>query len=273
MISKFSTNSIYSGKKNNKLFGGIKDGSTKEKMAPNASYLRSLGLPDGMYWIDVNGSPRKIYCDLNTNSSAWYLIGYQPSSSGRDLSVEHQGSYEPLLRYNVDGNGVVNGSRAEHIVVLPLINASTQLAFSWNQAGLTPSGGILSYDNAVSFNTPSNTMTLNGSTLNPAVGTFVTGSTNSETFATSLTNLKGSHGLASLGTYYTRKTSFTVNYGNSYGIVGHPSQVPGDWGPDGQVFRAIYFSRNGNTNSSYITTSGTGSGYVPSVIALWAKSA
>ena len=273
MITKFSNNSIFLGKKNNILSGGIKDGSTIAKAADSASYLRSLGLPDGMYWINVGGTPKKIYCDLNTGSAAWYLVAYQQASSGRILNLENEGPYEPLLRYFIDTSDTPVSSKTEHILCLPLINSSPQLAFSWNQTGLTPSGGILSYDNAISFNTPSTSMTLDGSTLNPPTGTFVTGSTNSETFATSLTNLKGSHGLAALGTYYTRKTSFTLNYGNSYGIVGHANQTQGDWGPDGQPFRAVYFSRNGSSNSSYVTANGTGSGYVPSVIALWAKSA
>jgi hypothetical protein len=274
-VSKFSTSSIYLGNKLSILKGDVLDGSSRAKAAPNASYLKTIGITtNGLYWINIGGTPSVVYCDLNTASGAWYLLAYASSGITGLLNVGNNG-YEPLVRYNADFAGTPNGARTGYRNFLPLINSSTNLAFSWNQTGVTPSGGILTYDNAISFPTPSSNMTLDGS-LTPPVGssgsTFCVGSTSSSTASFAITNLKGTHGLS--GTYYTRKESFAVNYGTSYGIVKPQSgQNQLDWGPDGQTFSVVYWSFTGNTNSAYVTPSGTGNGYVPSVMALWARSA
>jgi hypothetical protein len=69
---------------------------------------------------------------------------------------------------------------------------------------------------------------------------------------------------------YVRNVTFGVAYGGSYGIVNNANvnnQL--DWGPDGQAFSAIYVGHN--NNNGFVTPNGTGSGYTPRTMAIWAR--
>ena len=69
---------------------------------------------------------------------------------------------------------------------------------------------------------------------------------------------------------FTSQKPFGANSGNSYGLVYSPSNNQLDWSPDGQAFRVIYLGINSN---GYIASGagGTGNGYTPSTMAIWAK--
>jgi len=51
------------------------DGSTSPKAARSARAIKSLTgtTTDGLYWIDINGTPFEIYCDMNTDGGGWML--------------------------------------------------------------------------------------------------------------------------------------------------------------------------------------------------------
>ena len=51
------------------------DGSAASKAAASASAIKSLTgtTTDGLYWINVSGTPTEIYCDMNTDGGGWML--------------------------------------------------------------------------------------------------------------------------------------------------------------------------------------------------------
>jgi hypothetical protein len=69
---------------------------------------------------------------------------------------------------------------------------------------------------------------------------------------------------------YLRNVTFGVAYGGSYGIVNNANvnnQL--DWSPDGQAFSSIYVGHT--NNNGFVTPNGTGSGYTPRTMAIWAR--
>ena len=116
-------------------------------------------------------------------------------------------------------------------------------------------------------------MSLDGS-LNPSVANFQTNVSDAQRSSFNIEILKGASGFSASDTWYTRKTTFSVNYGNSYGIVKMGSSgTQLDWGPDTQTFGVVYLSYVGAPaeQNGYTTYSGTQNGYTPSTLSMWTK--
>jgi hypothetical protein len=275
-VSSFSKKSI-SKAKTSSAFDGKLDGSTIQKAAPSAEYLRSNGITaTGMYWILVNGTAKQVYCDLTTDGAAWYLLAYGANGKFSGNLTVDRNLYQPISRVFANFEGTLTGTSTGSIASAHLAANSTQMAISWNQTGF-PNGNILSYTNAVKFNTPSNTINFDNTSLVPTYGAgFQPGV--SGTVSTTVSNLQGSHGIS--GTFYTRATSFVVEYGRSYGLIKPPGGTTAlDWGPDGQAFSALYmgfvgssFNGSPGETTGYVTVSGTANGYTPTAMALWCRS-
>ena len=242
-----------------------KDGLSSATAVDNPQDLKSIlnYTRSTNYWVKIAGVPTYTFCDLETDSGVWMLAAYGANGKiGAKLNATN-GVIPAAYR------GTANSA---NLNAVNLVNSSTTMAISWNATGAAE-GGISSYANAVSFPTPSNTMSLDAS-LNPSTANFQTNVSNSEKHSFNITILKGASGFSASDTWYTRKTSFAVNYGNSYGIVkmgATGTQL--DWGPDAQTFGALYLSFVGqpSTQNGYATPSGTGSGYTPSTMSLWVK--
>jgi len=264
-IRNLSTASISTGAKRSKFWdsvASIYDGSSSALAFSSSQMLRNTVSTNGYYWVNINGTPTQLYADVTADSGLWYLVAFAQNGKLSGRLNTSNGTYVVGTR----GAGTAN------LNAVSLTNSSSKIAFAWNQSG-TPNGGILSYDNAVSFTTPSNTMSLDGS-LNPTVSNFYTNVSNSERYSFNISILKGASGFSQSDTFHTRKTTFSVNYGNSYGIV-RPSSGGQqlDWGPDGQTFASVYLSYVGapSEQNGYVTPSGTGSGFVPSTLSMWVK--
>ena len=238
------------------------DGSSSARAFASNASLKQYVTSNGYYWVNISGTPTQLYADVTTDSGLWYLVAF--AQNGK-LSG----------RLNASNGTYVTGSRSTNtanINAVNLVNSSSRIAFAWNQTG-TSEGNILSYANAVSFPTPSNTMSLDGS-LNPSVANFQTNVSDAQRSSFNIQILKGASGFSASDTWYTRKTTFSVNYGNSYGIVKMGSSgTQLDWGPDTQTFGAVYLSYVGATTeqNGYITYSGTQNGYTPSTLSMWTK--
>jgi hypothetical protein len=53
------------------------DGSTSALAAPSAVSIKTLTATttDGQYWINIDGTPRLIYCDMNNDGGGWMFAG------------------------------------------------------------------------------------------------------------------------------------------------------------------------------------------------------
>jgi hypothetical protein len=238
------------------------DGSSSARAFTSSAALKQYASANGYYWVNINGTPTQIYSDITADSGLWYLVAFAQNGKLSGRLNASNGTYVVGTR----------GTNTANLNAVNLTNSSSRIAFAWNQSG-TPNGGILSYDNAVSFATPSNTMSLDGS-LNPSVANFQSNVSDPQRSSFNISILKGASGFSASDTFYTRKTTFSVNYGNSYGIVKMGSSGNQlDWGPDGQTFASVYLSYVGaaSEQNGYITHSGTQNGFVPSTLSMWVK--
>jgi hypothetical protein len=261
-IRNLSTASISTGAKRSKFSDDRLRGSSSALAFSSSQILKNNVSTNGYYWVNINETPTQLYADVTADSGLWYLVAFAQNGklSGK-LNVSN-GTYVVETR----------GASTANLNAVNLTNSSSKIAFAWNQSG-TPNGGILSYDNAVSFTTPSNTMSLDA-TLNPTVSNFQSNVSDAQRSSFNISILKGASGFSASDTFYTRKTTFSVNYGNSYGIVkmgSSGSQL--DWGPDAQTFASVYLSYVGSPSeqNGYITSNGTPNGFVPSTLSMWVK--
>ena len=202
------------------------------------------------------------YVDTSVAGGDWYLLGYGEYGNMGKLDAS-TGSFNAATR---TGQATLDS--------VAFVRGATDLAVTWTTAGgSVPTGGILSYDHAVAFSLPNaSTMNLSGAATNPNAGSscsdFSRCGTNSGQSLVTLNVLKGSAGLPAQ--MYLRNVTFGVAYGGSYGIVNNANinnQL--DWSPDGQAFSSIYVGHT--NNNGFVTPNGTGSGYTPRTMAIWAR--
>jgi len=201
------------------------------------------------------------YVDTTTDGGDWYLVGY--GASGNVGRIDSQ-------------NGTFNASTRTGSATLDastFVQGATEVAFAWTTAGGSlPTGGLSSYDKAVSFVLPNpSTMTLTGA-ASPTSGTsesnFSTIGTSADQSTLRVKNIVGTSGMPKF--MFMRNKTLGVRSGTAYGVVANPlinNQL--DWTPDGQNYSAIYAGHNGT--NGYVTTSGTGSGYVPATMSIWLR--
>lgn len=201
------------------------------------------------------------YVDTTTDGGDWYLVGY--GASGNVGRIDSQ-------------NGTFNASSRTGSATLDastFVQGATEIAFAWTTAGGSlPTGGLTSYDKAVSFVLPNaSTMTLTGA-ASPSSGSSATNFSTIGTSADQSTvRIKIIVGTSGMPRYmFIRNKTLGVRSGTSYGLVSNPlinKQL--DWTPDGQNFSAIYAGHNGT--NGYVTTGGTSNGYVPATMSIWVR--
>lgn len=201
------------------------------------------------------------YVDTTTDGGDWYLVGY--GASGNVGRIDSQ-------------NGTFNASTRTGSATLDastFVQGATEVAFAWTTAGGSlPTGGLSSYDKAVSFVLPNpSTMTLTGAaspTSGSGASNFSTIGTSNDQSAVRVKNIVGTSGMPKY--MFVRNKTLGVRSGSSYGLVSNPlinNQL--DWTPDTQNFSAIYAGHNGT--NGYVTTGGTSNGYVPATMSIWLR--
>ena len=230
--------------------------------AAAAGYATNTGLPTSSGISAVSGLGTT-YVDMSTAGGGWKLVAYGQNGAFGKWNAAN-GSFDAATR---TGSANLNG--------LSTIQGASEMAISWtNAGGAMPTGGIMSYDHAVSFPLPTAAqMTLSGDSSSPAVyngtaSSFSLSGTSADQSLVTLTKVKGASDLPSQ--MYMRNKTFGVRYGSAYGLAsngGINEQL--DWNEDSQAFSALYLNHSGSTG--YVTGSGTGSGYVPATMAVWVR--
>ena len=201
------------------------------------------------------------YVDTTTDGGDWYLVGYGANGSVGRLDSQ-TGSFNASVR---TGSATLDAAT--------FIRSASEIAFAWTSAGGSlPTGGLSSYDKAVSFVLPTaSSMTLSGAaspTAGSGASNFSIVGTSSDQSTIRVKNIVGTSGLPKY--MFMRNKTLGANYGNAYGLAFNPqinNQL--DWNPDGQNFSAIYAGHNGSTG--YITTGGTSNGFVPATLSIWVR--
>lgn len=201
------------------------------------------------------------YVDTNTDGGDWYLVGYGASGNVGRLDSQN-GTFNAAVR---TGSATLNAST--------FVQGATEVAFAWTTAGgALPTGGLDSYDRAVSFVLPAAaSMTLTGA-ASPAAGTgsgnFSLVGTSSDQSTIRVRDIVGTSGLPKY--MFMRNKTLGARYGSAYGVVSNPqinNQL--DWNPDAQNFSAVYAGHDGS--NGYVTTGGTSNGYTPATMSIWLR--
>ena len=199
------------------------------------------------------------YVDENTTGGPWALIGYGSNGKLGSTLTKSSGALESSR----DGSFTLNAVNAAR--------KTGKFVISWNAHGF-PSGGINSYDHAISFEFPDpSEITLSSEAVPPAgAGTshWSRISTSPSTALVDVTTVKGSPNLPAK--MYIRRETFGVNSGNAYGLVFNSDNNQLDWNPDSQNFNVVYI---GKTAFGLIADGAGGiqNSYSPSTLAIWVK--
>jgi hypothetical protein len=114
--------------------GGSGDGSSPESAAKSALQILALNpsAPSKDYWIDVNGTPRKLYCDMSMDKGGWTLIGKVAGRENR---------YQTWLISNTNAGELVNrmpvtGSPAHACIdARQITSEATEICFASHSSG------------------------------------------------------------------------------------------------------------------------------------------
>ena len=200
------------------------------------------------------------YVDNNTTGGPWVLLGYGANGNLGSPLTAANGTFDAARQ----GSATLNA--------LAYARLSEKLAISWNQSG-KPNGDITSYTHAVAFAfADPSLLTLSAAAQPPAgpnADNWSTDSTDPSTVQISLTTLQGTPNLPS--TMYARRETFGARYATAYGFVKSlTGNTQLDWYEDPQAFNALHL---GISVNGYVAggAGGTGNGYVPSTMAIWAK--
>lgn len=93
------------------------DGSTSSQAAASASAIKSLTgtTTMGNYWINLNGTPRLVWCDMSTDGGGWMALWMTPSggtsSTYRLATDRNDGASSEFENYSLD-YGQRSGVRA-----------------------------------------------------------------------------------------------------------------------------------------------------------------
>lgn len=215
---------------------GTLDGSTENRAAPSALYLRNtVGLTtSGVYWIKTPNMTQavQVYCDLSYDNGGYMLLAYGYVASANDSSsnraipnLNHDGtawSYTPTSR--ASANGLVLSPNSQKSALL-LAKSSTTMIMA---AGGNPSsGGIDGYSYVYRFPIPDPTAL----TFNNHSYYYNSSMTN---VSVTVTGLKGDTGT---WTRYTIKEAIGASWGDSYpsgyGCIENstPKNANWDYGP------------------------------------------
>ena len=114
--------------------GGSGDGTSPESAAKSALQILALNpsAPSKDYWIDVNGTPRKLYCDMSMDKGGWTLIGKVAGRENR---------YQTWLISNTNAGELVNrqpvtGSPAHACIdARQIASEATEICLSSHSSG------------------------------------------------------------------------------------------------------------------------------------------
>ena len=82
----------------NIIVNPVLDGSSSGRAGASASAIKSLTgtTTDGLYWINWNGSPVQVYCDMNSDGGGWMLT-YRVDANGNNSCGNGTWDFSPAL--------------------------------------------------------------------------------------------------------------------------------------------------------------------------------
>jgi hypothetical protein len=243
--------------------GGL-DGSTAERAAPSAVFLRNtVGITtNGVYWIrnSLMTSATQVYCDFSWDGGGWMLVAYgfvgSTSDAGSNFNMpnlNHNGTAYPYTPTNRASNHGIVASPSGQQSALLLHRGATQITYA---AGNNPvTGGIDSYSNIYRIDIPS------PSALTFDNHSFGYGGATMTVSAVNVTGLRGEVGTFSRWTFRealgaTWSDTFPTGYG-----LGSNSNIRGWNGDGGPFFPSVHSSsRPGFAGNGWVAGPDVGTG-------------
>jgi hypothetical protein len=243
--------------------GGL-DGSTAERAAPSAVFLRNtVGITtNGVYWIknSLMSNATQVYCDFSWDGGGWMLVAYgfvgSTSDAGSNFNMpnlNHNGTAYPYTPTNRASNHGIVASPSGQQSALLLHQGATQITYA---AGNNPAtGGIDSYSNIYRIDIPA------PSALTFANHSFGYGGATMTVASVNVIGLRGEVGTFPRWTFRealgaTWSDTFPTGYG--LGSNSNPRGWNGDGGP---FFPSVHSSsRPGFAGNGWIAGPDVGTG-------------